>query len=235
MTEREFVKIHHPYFERLRDIRLLFDYLNEREDQLGGTLQDDEIELIFRARTADATHWGAESLNESAFHCGQTFALHRLCQIVMLYSSFESMCKGSLGGGVWSVDPQVVKKAKNRNKKSGGKENFVIALLDELLKIEMDSDVWPSKRPEIEAFVLLRNHLVHEGLEVSDSLRQKIEPFVEQNSCIPGDSVDKKLDSLGQPGTTIWLDRAYVEQLLKVLEQLGTEVLVPVDGQLNPE
>lgn len=244
-TWREIMSWGHPFFERMGTLQKLFDMFEGAVDTHGGALQDAEIEFLHRA------HRGPVGDDEGAFFDGAKIewtemrAMLRLSQIVLLYSTFESLCKGNLQhrSSDWCVNEAAVGRAEKR-KKSGKRRtnkrnqpteqppNLIVAILEEAEKEGMKSDVWPACRNHIEVLVRLRNHLVHTGLDVNEKLREKLRPFVESVDEFPGSTVEEKLDCLGKVGWVLDIPRAYSASLLRMLKQLGAALIILQDSEL---
>jgi len=117
-------------------------------------------------------------------------------------------------------------------KERGGKKtNFLIALLQQAESEGMKCDTWETEKDRIRVFVELRNHMVHNGLEVSQKLRDRLEPIIESVPEIPGESRETKLDRLGETGHWIYLTREFVLKTFDALEELAACLIYPDDGE----
>jgi hypothetical protein len=192
-TRREILKLSHPFFERLRDLKSFFDQFEEIEHQHGGTAQDWERELLLRGLKGTAGEDEAQALTEYQYNSVVIQTMHRQCQIIMLYSAFELMCKGIL------VDRRRARtklRQPRREKKLARKEDFVVRVLEAAERGGMQSSVWPDKRNAIEVFVRVRHHLVHEGLEVTYRFLNDVKPYIHSVDEFPGGSGKDKIDWL---------------------------------------
>ncbi len=230
-TERDMLRAGgHPFFERMRTLRQLFFSFEQAEDARSGRCQDAEIELRLRARTGSVGEYEPEAQIDFGIETCIMQTMHRLCQIVLLYSTFESFCSGTLGAGTpWQISKEFVQRASKGPRKE--RRNFIIGVLEEAQGAGMQSIVWPAGRSSVEMFVALRGHLVHEGLEVNAKLRERVLPFVEGVPEIPGVSATDKLQSFGESGSLIQIPRAFVSKMFSVLEELGAALIVPVDHE----
>ena len=211
-TERDMLKLGgHPFFERMRTLRQLFDSFEQAEDERGGTYHDADIELRFRATTGNVGEYEPEALIDFGIETSIMQTMHLLCQIVLLYSTFESLCSGTLrAGSGWQIAQELVSRASSKAEKVP--KNFVITLLEEAEKAGMQSSAWPRDRSYVEVFVAVRNHLVHQGLEVKNGLR-------------------KKLEYLGDDGSLIQIPRAFVSKMFELVKDLAAALIVPVDRE----
>ena len=228
-TQREMLRLGgHPFFERMRTLRQLFASFEQAEDERSGTYQDAEIELRFRASTGNVGEYEPDALIEFRIETSIMQTMHRLCQIVLLYSTFESFCSGTLRAeSDWQIAEGLVTRSSNKAKKDG--KNFVLTILEEAEKAGMQSSAWPSQRFHVEVFVAMRIHLVHHGLEVNDRLRKKLSSFVGNIGEIPGSSANEKLQYLGDHGSLMQIPRAFVSRLFELVEDLAAALVVPVD------
>ncbi len=244
-TWRDIMSWGHPFFGRMGTLQKLFDMFEGAVDTHGGALQDAEIEFFHRA------HRGPVGDDEGAFFDGAKIewtelrAMLRLSQIVLLYSTFESLCSGNLQhqSSDWYVNKPAVERAEKRRKPrkrrsdkisqpTEPKPNLILAILEEAAEEGMKSDVWPACRNHIEVLVRLRNHLVHTGLDVNEKLREQLRPFVESVDEFPGSTVEQKLDCLGKVGWVLDIPRAYSASLLRMLRELGAALIILEDGEL---
>ena len=68
--------------------------------------------------------------------------------------------------------------------------------------------------------LILRNHLVHEGLEVTGKLKNDLTPFIESIDGFRGDTRSEKIASLGMDGELLNVPREYVAFLFKTVKNL---------------
>ncbi len=95
----------------------------------------------------------------------------------------------------------------------------------------MKSSAWPGLRSHVEVFVAMRGHLVHQGLEVTNDLREKLLPLVGNIREIPGGSATEKLQYFGDDGPLIQIPRAFVSRMFELVEELAAALIVPVDRE----
>jgi len=244
-TQREFIRADDPFFHRLGKIRSMFDQFEREDEELGGRLQDVAVESRLPGRSVDAEGWHNAACERDEHH-----ALHRLSQIVLLYTTFEELCR-TLDNKPCDLDaghgPGVVQKAKKRHK-SGA--SFLLAVLDEMSNTGMQSSVWPDREADIRLFVMLRNHLVHRSLLVTDGLLNKKDAdgwtfckALDNASSFPGETLDaqdnassftgktldKKFLVLGNKNWFVNLPSQFMKNLFDLIEQLAVEILVPND------
>lgn len=211
-TQREYLRLTHPFFQRLRDLKGFFHYFEETEHYREGTAQDWEIELQLRANRGTAGNDEAEGLVEYQIDSVLIQTMQRQCQIIMLYSVFESLCK------------------ETGARREKGK-NLVLTHLEHAEHAGMQSPVWPRDRNSIEVFVKLRHHLVHEGLEATEKLLTELTPLIHSVADFPGATATEKISWLRERRTLITIPRQFVETVLVKLEELGAALLIRVDGE----
>ena len=224
----------HPFFYHMYLLRQVFDGFEHTDEQRGGTLQDATVKMRNRIAKDNVGEYEPELLVEDGIENVYVGLMHRLCQIVLLYSTFECLCKGTLGGKqTWSINESLIRRAKKRARgsKKQPRENFVLATLDAAERGGMESGIWPTRKPYIEAFVILRNHFIHEGLEVSDSLRNDLQPVLPVMNEFPGSTLEQKLEMLGRVGSLVHVPKSYVATLFHTLDELARSLIVPVDGE----
>lgn len=239
-TQRDLVEFG-PFFIRLDLLRTFDRTLEEAEAFRGGTIQDTAIELEKRATDGHDTQDAAEALNDLAFEASTMHVMMRLCQIVLLYSTFEALWKGKLASSnLRPVDrtqvdktlkETAVKRRDNEGKTEKNQTKFLIALID-AANPNTDRDELRKVRNGIESFIILRNHLVHEGLEVTSKLKDDLTPFIESIDGLRGATQSEKIASLGREHELVSIPRDYVTFLFDTVKRLALELIVPVDSEL---
>lgn len=211
-TQRETVRLNHHFFQRLRDLKDFFHSFEETEHYRAGAAQDWEVELQLRANRGTVGDDEAQGLVEYQYDSVLIQTMQRQCQIIMLYSTFESLCKET--------------GARRKNDR-----NLVLHHLEQAALAGMQSTVWPQDRNSIEVFIKLRNHLVHEGLEATEELLTELTPLIHSVVEFPGASATEKICWLRARRTLITIPRQFVETVLAKLEELGAALLIRVDGE----
>ncbi len=135
---------------------------------------------------------------------------------------------------MWKIDDSLFDNYKKRTKKTkGGRKNFVLSVLCEAEHKGMESSVWQHSRSYFEVFVILRNHIVHDGLEFTKELADKLCRPIQCISEFPGHTTEQKLKRLGPVGNElIQIPSAFVFKLFDLLEELATCLIVPVDSEV---
>lgn len=228
-----------PFFIRLEILRTFDQSLEKAEVFRGGTIQDATIELQKRATDGHETQDAAEALNELAFEASTMHVMTRLCQIVLLYSTFEALWKGKMASSNFrpvdrtQVDKTLKETAVKRrdNEEEKNRTKFLIALID-AANPNTDRDELRKIRNGIESFIILRNHFVHEGLEVTSKLRDDLTPFIEGIDGLPGATQAEKIASLGREHELVFIPREYVSFLFDTVKRLALELIVPVDSEV---
>ncbi len=206
------LRLKHPFFERLRDLRSVFCQFDAIETEHFGAAQDWEIELQMPGRRRTPDYDEDEALIEHKYNSVLVQTMHRQCQIIMLDSTFESLCKET-----------------GARKKP--EENLVLSRLERAEREGMQSSVWPQHRNSIEVFVKLRRHLVHEGLEATDDLLKGLDPIIGSVDEFPGACVAEKIAWLRERRSLVAIPRSFVASILAKLDELGAALLIPVDSE----
>jgi len=241
MTVREHYRENHPFFLHLSALRTYFHTIHDAEQRLWGTLQDRNIELTLRYERDESVENDHLCLWDAAAEGEEVQAVHRLCQVAVLYSTFESFCFVMLPNERHvGVQLDWIRKPKERNEKGRWDEvmgkkvrdNEIIALLDEAQKGGMRSAIWPGREQAIRVFVELRNHLLHDGIWISektDSLLEKLEPLIGSLLEFPQDWVEKMRKRIRGTDGMLLLPAKFVEVLLAIIEELALALLDPVE------
>lgn len=229
MNLREVVRQCDPFFQRLRLLHQVFAILEGSEHYRKGTIQDCAVEESFRIGKNRCDADDPEAVIDYKLETFELQGIFRSVAIVTLYATLESLCKGSFssvygraGKVKTPVESSWVKKARKVKRK-----NFLLALLEVAEAEGMQSDIWPERRDFMEVFVALRHHFVHEGIHVTEELRNTLRPMVGAISEFRGDTPAEKLLNLGESGLPIRLPFAFVYASLDVVEGLALHLLVP--------
>lgn len=229
-THRDEIRRRHPFFERMSLLRSVLETFEQVEDRRRGEVQDAEIEMRLRSTKGEVGEDEPESLIEYEIDTYMITSMHRLCQIIPLYSTFESLCNSTLATeGSRSIDKSLIQSARTRA--SAGRRNFVLTILDEAERRGMESPVWRTCKPSIRAFVTLRNHLVHSGLDVTDKLKSRLRTILPKIDEFPGSTPGDKLERLGHVGCFVQIPSSFVARMFDLLEKLATDLIVPVDSE----